>query len=148
MSYTWTTGEVITADKLNATGGDDYDLELEFSMYYDAETGLISNATGEGVGASFTELCNKLTSGEPLRVKTNSHHYTGTDLSGVNVTITEYTTYTVYDEYVPTPGTSLAWSNAENLTMTSTDMLYSGSAFSYAYDSTTKEYTITYTPGD
>lgn len=144
MAYTWTTGEVITAAKLNATGGGDYDLELNFNFYNDSETGLVSNCEGEGVGASFTALRDKILSGEPLKVKLIECQYTGTDLTVKASHVSQMGSYNAYDEYMPTPGATLAFYDLYNFTMSSADILYNGKTFSYVYDSTTGEYTLTY----
>ena len=153
MAYskqTWVTGDVITAEKLNhmedgIASSDDYDLELDFNFYNDAETGLISNATGEGIGASFSALCDKILSGVPLKVKIIESQYTGTDLSTKRPCVSQTGSYNAYDDYVPTPGVSLSFFDL-NFTISSTDILFGGAVFSYVYDATTKEYTITYTP--
>jgi len=53
MAYTWTTGEVITAEKLNNTGTG-YDLIVFFD---------IVNTTVSAIGLSFSELLEKITNG-------------------------------------------------------------------------------------
>ena len=155
MAYekqTWATGDTITAQKLNhmedgiAAGGDDYDLELNFNFYNDSETGLVSSCDGEGVGASFTALCDKILSGEPLKVKIIDCTYTGTDLTAKSAYVSRLGAYNAYDEYMPTPGATISFYDLNNFTMSSVDILYNGKTFSYVYDSTAGEYTLTYTP--
>ena len=64
MAYTWTTGEVITAEKLNATGGGaSYDLVLTETF---VENG---DPTMTGTGLSFEELMQKIDNGEDISVK-------------------------------------------------------------------------------
>ena len=59
MGYTWTNGEVITADKLNATGGTSYDLVMH--SYFNENT-LVSTLTATGL--SIDEIVEKIENDE------------------------------------------------------------------------------------
>lgn len=63
MSYTWTNGEVITADKLNNTGGGGYDLVITCAVRPDYSPSLSDFIIADG---TLQNVEQKMLNGEPV----------------------------------------------------------------------------------
>ena len=72
MAYTWTTGEVITADKLNATGGGGEFL-ITFTVSYDEDEGYNETVADKTV----EEVIQAYTSGSILRALVTGEYNDG-----------------------------------------------------------------------
>lgn len=157
MAYekqTWTTGETITASKLNhmedgiGAGGSGYDVVFNFRNVSNE-----ANPTLAGSGASISDLINKLTALEPINMLITRYDATvaGSSITfaireNINVSTVQLTTDNGVNGikcYAPTSigGGAVMTIDGENGAST---VLIGGSYFTYTYDGTSKEYTFTY----
>lgn len=138
MSYTWTTGEVITAEKLNSMNNTEYDLELHFSATGNYESPVL---TLTGRGLSVEELIEKTDNFEPVSWRITSHLNTeGTEFDEEQFTYNEG--YAV-SHTKPNNGDEQISINNAYFIINDEQFDFDGALFDYAYNSTTKEYTFT-----
>ena len=154
MAYekqTWVTGDTITAEKLNHMEDgiakiSNYDLILHSE--YDSESGS-NNLTGSGL--SVEELAAKAANCEPILVYYKETIETAYDTNNKYVEGRAYVDYfldlsgstTYLNIKLESANINFTYIGTENESLYAPD----GYAYSYTYDSTTKEYTFTNTCG-
>lgn len=131
MAYTWTNGEVITAQKLNDTGGNEYDFVLELNG---------TTAEYSAVGKSVSELYEMISS----KMHINATYIEDFIQSGETITTynnpLEISAYTQDGAFGVSFGSVSGWGIA---LLTDGTASISQHMYTFVYDSATKTYTFT-----
>ena len=74
MGYTWTDGELITATKLNNTGGGGYDAVIRLTHSNDSGADIITNLTPSIVSGTFAGLSDIISDGGVPNILIEYYH--------------------------------------------------------------------------